>query len=128
MDLHPSPRPPSPPGRPLGRVEIADEVLQQIVGHAVLECYGVVGMASRGPVRGAVRLLARDSITQGVVVRRDGGVHVDLYVVMEYGLKLAEVAANVRSQVRYTLERDTRLPVASVQVHIQAVRRTEAGR
>jgi uncharacterized alkaline shock family protein YloU len=131
MAAQPPARLPDPVPRPeaRGKVEIADDVVKQIVGYAVLEAYGVVGMASKNLYRGATHLLSRDSLTQGVEVRRDAeGVHIDLYVVMEYGLNLAEVAANVRSGVRYAVERDTRLRLAGVQIHIQGVKRTETTR
>jgi uncharacterized alkaline shock family protein YloU len=47
-----------------------------------------------------------------------------LYVVVAYGLNLAEVAGTVRSRVAYEVERLTGLRVASVDVHIQDVKRT----
>jgi uncharacterized alkaline shock family protein YloU len=105
---------------PLGRITIAPEVLAHIAGHAALESYGVVGMSGRGRVG---RLLSRDRVGQGVVVGRNGdGVTVDLYVVVEYGLNLAEVASGLRNRVAYDLERLAGLKVASVEVHIQDVK------
>ncbi len=107
---------------PLGRITIASDVVAQIVGHTVAECYGVVGTAARGRVG---RLLTRDRLTQGVTVRQDDGrVAIGVHVVVEYGLNLAEVAATVRSRVRYEVERLTGLKVASVEVHIGDVRRS----
>ena len=44
------------------------------------------------------RLPGRDRLTDGIEVKaRDGGVEIDLHVVVEYGLNLAEVAATVRA-------------------------------
>ena len=107
---------------PLGRITISSDVVAHIVGHTVLECYGVVGMSARGRVG---RLLGRDRLTQGVDVgESDGRVTVDVGVVVEYGLNLAEVAATVRSRVRYEVERLTGLSVAAVEVHIRDVRRS----
>jgi len=104
-----------------GRVTIASDAIAQIVGHTASECYGVVGMAGKG----LKRLLTRDRLTQGIEVStRDGGLALDLYVVVEYGLNLAEVAATVRSRVAYEVERLTGLTVAAVEVHIQDVRRS----
>src|SRR5439155_16017561 len=80
-------------------------------------------MAARGGRVG--RLLARDRLTQGIEVEHtDGGVAIDLHVVVEYGLNLAEVAATVRSRVAYEIERLTGLRVARVEVHIEDVRRS----
>jgi uncharacterized alkaline shock family protein YloU len=107
---------------PLGRITIAREAIAEIVGQTAAECYGVVGMSARGRVG---RLLARGRERQGIEVGGDGaGVTIELYVVVEYGLNLAEVAATIRSRVAYEVERLTRLRVAAVEVHIQDVRRS----
>jgi uncharacterized alkaline shock family protein YloU len=106
----------------LGRITIAHEAVAQIVGHTAAECYGVVGMASRGPR--VARLLAREKLTQGITVAREPeGIGIDLRVVVEYGLNLAEVAATVRSRVAYEVERLTGLHVARLEVHIEDIRR-----
>ena len=97
-------------------------MIAQVVGHTAAECYGVVGMAARRRVQ---RLLSRDRVTQGIAVGGDaGGLTIDLHVVVEYGLNLAEVASTLRSRVAYEVERLTGLPVASVEVHIESVRRS----
>ena len=107
---------------PLGRITIANEAVAQIVGHTAAECYGVVGMAARGGRVG--RLLARDRLTQGIEVGEGDGVGIDLHVVVEYGLNLAEVAATVRSRVAYEVERLTGLRISRIEVHIEDVRRS----
>ena len=107
-----------------GSVRITDDAVAHVVGHTVLECYGIVGMAQRSLVRGVARMLGRDTLTQGVEVERDGDeLRIDLYVILEYGLNLAEVAAAVRSRVVYQVERLTGLRVTDVGIHIQGVRR-----
>jgi uncharacterized alkaline shock family protein YloU len=112
----------------LGRVTVSPGAIAQIVGRVAAECYGVVGMSLRspGPARDRVtRLLPKGKPSRGIVVRNvDGAIALDLYVVVAYGLNLAEVAATVRSQVAYEVERLTGLQVASVDVHIQDVKRT----
>jgi uncharacterized alkaline shock family protein YloU len=112
----------------LGRITVSPGAIAQIVGRVAAECYGVVGMSLRapGPARERVtRLLPKGKPQRGIVVRSlDGAVALDLYVVVAYGLNLAEVAATVRSQVAYEVERLTGLQVASVDVHIQDVKRT----
>src|SRR4051812_32449581 len=108
-----------------GGLTIPNEVIAQIVGFTVLECYGVVGMAASSLTQGVARLLSRERVTQGVAVRRDGEVlAIDLYVVVEFGLNLAEVASTVRTRVTYMVEKLTRMTVGSVQVHVQGVKRT----
>ena len=116
---------PDPPGVE-GSFAIAPDVIAQIVGLTVLECYGVVGMAASNLSQGVARLLTRDRLTQGVQVRiDDGALHIDLFVIVEFGLNLAEVATNVRARVQYQVERQTRMPVRSLDIHIQGVKRTQ---
>jgi uncharacterized alkaline shock family protein YloU len=105
----------------LGRITIAPDAIAQLVGHTAAESYGVVGMSAKG----LKRLLTRDKLTQGIGVHPgDDGLRIDLHVVVEYGLNLAEVAATVRSRVAYEVERLTGLAVAAVEVHIEDVRRS----
>jgi uncharacterized alkaline shock family protein YloU len=101
----------------LGRITISGDAIGRIVSETVRECYGVVGMAGR-------RWLPERS-TRGIEVGGDAeGLTIDLHVVVEYGLNLAEVASTVRNRVGYEVARLTGLPVKSVEVHIDDVRRT----
>ena len=110
---------------PLGRISISHEAVAHIVGRVAAEAYGVVGMAPRTPRE---RLLTRDRLRQGITVRgsAEEGVTIELSVVVEYGLNLAEVASTLRNRVRYEIERLTGLNVADVEVRIQDVRRSSA--
>ena len=102
---------------PLGRISIANDAIAHIVAETVRESYGVVAMA------GPKWLPAR--ATRGIEVGRDGeAVTIDVHVVVEYGLNLAEVASTVRNRVAYEVERLTGLPVRAVEVHVEDVRKS----
>ena len=102
-----------------GRIAIAPAAVAQIVGAAAAESYGVVALAGRG----RLSKLVPWGIKKGVDVdQRDSGLVVELHVVVEHGLRLAEVAERVRSRTQYELERMVGLPIASLEVHIDGVR------
>ncbi len=106
----------------LGRVAITDDAVAQIVGLTAAECYGVVAMTAPGRIG---RLLARDPTTRGIAVAgSERGLSIELHVVVEHGLNLAEVASTVRNRVAYEVGRMTGLPVTAVEVHIDDVRVT----
>jgi uncharacterized alkaline shock family protein YloU len=101
---------------PLGRITISGEAIAQIVGETVRECYGVVAMAGRKWLP--------ERPTRGIDIHRDvEGITIDLHVVVEYGLNLAEVASSIRNRVAYEVDRLTGLPIRAVEVHIDDVRR-----
>jgi uncharacterized alkaline shock family protein YloU len=107
----------------LGRISISHEAVAHIVGRVAAEAYGVVAMAPRNP---RAKLLVRDRLRQGITVggSAEEGVTIELSVVVEYGLNLAEVASTLRNRVRYEVERLTGLKVAEVEVRIQDVKRS----
>ena len=109
---------------PLGRISISHEAVAHIVGRVAAEAYGVVGMAARTPRE----RLTRDRLRQGITVggSAEEGVTIELHVVVEYGLNLAEVASTLRNRVRYEVERLTGLRVAEVEVRIQDVKKSSA--
>jgi uncharacterized alkaline shock family protein YloU len=106
-----------------GRMVITDRAIADIVGWTVLECYGVVGMASPNLRRGVAALLSRDRLHQGIRVEQGPDqLRIKLYIIVEYGLNVAEVAGNVRSQVAYNVQRMVGRPVTALQIYVQGVR------
>ena len=106
----------------LGTIRISAGAVADLVARIASRCYGVVGLASRTRVG---RLLGRERAASAVSVEQDGDrMRIGLHVVVEYGLNLAEVAATLRSQVSYELERLTGMRVATVDVHIENARRS----
>ncbi len=106
-----------------GNVEISSEALATIVGAAAVRCYGIVGMVPRGIRQGVSEILGRDALSQGVDVKLEGeDVTIDLYVVMCYGIKIAEVATNVMETVQYEVEKMTGLRPVEINVNVTGVR------
>ncbi len=106
-----------------GRIEISPQAIATLAGEAVLRCYGVVGMANKNLIDGIADLLQPDRWGRGVDVRvRDGEIIVDLYVIVQYGTRISEVAHGVMHGVQYALEQALGVPVAEVNVHVQGLR------
>lgn len=104
----------------LGRVSVSSDAVAGIVRTAALESYGVVGLA--GGSRWS-RLFPWREEPRAIDVRlHDEGLAVELRLVVEHGLRLAEVASTVRSRIEYELGRMVGLPIADLEVHIERVR------
>ncbi len=107
----------------LGKIEVSPHAIASIAGQAVLECYGVVGMAPKHPRDDLAEILPGSKFRRGVDVRFDGGqITIDLFVVIEYGTRVSEVAQGIKNRVRFTVEHATGLPVTDVNVHVQGLR------
>lgn len=107
----------------LGRIEVAPHALASIAGLVVLESYGVVGMAPKDSREYVAALLPRAKYRRGVDVKFiEGQVVIDLYVIIEYGTRITQVAQGIKNRVKYIIERDTGLTVAQVNVHVQGLR------
>ncbi|MGH2486092.1 MAG: Asp23/Gls24 family envelope stress response protein [Ktedonobacterales bacterium] len=106
-----------------GRVAIAPRAIATIAGRAVAQCYGVVGVAARRPRFGRVELVPPGQYARGVDVRfMDGHVEVDVFVVLEYGLRITEVAHSVMATVKFAVETALGAHEARVNVNVQALR------
>lgn len=104
-----------------GSVRIADEVVAIIAGIAATHVKGVAGM-SGGLVGGLGEMLGRRNLQKGVKVTvGEQECSVDLYVMVEYGVRIPEIAQKAQEEVRTAIERMTGLTVREVNVHVQGV-------
>ncbi len=107
-----------------GKVHISDEVIAVLAGSAALDCYGLVGMASRKQLKdGIAELLGRENLSRGVEVRREQEtLEIDLHIIVSYGTKISEVAHNIQVKVKYVLNEIVGLHVDHVNIFVQGVR------
>jgi len=108
----------------LGSIEISPAAIASIASQAVLGSYGVVGMSSKSVRDGLGELLhPSDSPRRGVQVDLvDDRITIDLFVIMEYGVRVSEVAHNVMQSVKFNVEKTLGVPVSEVNVHVQGLR------
>jgi uncharacterized alkaline shock family protein YloU len=104
-------------------VEVFPSAVAALAGHAAMGCYGITGMAARGLRDGVAELLRRESVDRGVEVAEvEGGLAIDVYVIVQYGIRITEVAHNLQETVRFEVERAVNVPVVEVNVNVQGVR------
>jgi uncharacterized alkaline shock family protein YloU len=106
----------------LGRIVISPRAIATIASIAASHSYGVVGMAPKNLVDGIANVIAHDP-RHGVEVKsEDEEIQIDLYIIVEYGTRIASVATSVANGVQYQVERAIGLPVTAVDVHVQGLR------
>ena len=108
--------------RPLGKIEVLPNAIHTIAMQATSECYGVVGLTAPRLHNGQAVLLPPEQSNQGVQVRVvNEQIIVEVYVALEYGLRMSEIAHNIMSSVKFSIEKMLEVPVAQVNVNIQGL-------
>jgi uncharacterized alkaline shock family protein YloU len=107
----------------LGKIEISKAAIASLASQTVLECYGVVGMSSMNIKDGFAELLSPGSSKRGVIITtQDDDISINLYVIIEYGMRISEVAHNIMAAVKFRVEKALGVPVSAVNVHVQGLR------
>lgn len=104
-----------------GTVKIANEVVAIIAGLAATEVEGVAGM-SGGITGGISDILGMKNLSKGVKVEvGEKECAIDIFVIVEYGSRISEVALRVQENVKEAVETMTGLNVIEVNVNVQGV-------
>lgn len=120
----------SPLASPQGKTTIADSVVQKIAGIAARDVSGVAALGGgAGRALGAIKERipgSSSSVGQGVSVEvGETQAAVDLDVVVDYGVSIADLAQSVRRNVISSVERMTGLQVTEVNLNVNDVRLPE---
>ncbi|HEX9069276.1 MAG TPA: Asp23/Gls24 family envelope stress response protein [Ktedonobacterales bacterium] len=106
-----------------GKIEVSTQAIATVAARALADSYGVVGIAAKRSRPGRVDVLRDDHYARGVDVRfGQDHVTVELNVVLEYGLRITNIAHNIMSNVKFAVERTFNINVVRVNVNVLAVR------
>lgn len=98
-------------------IKIANDVVASIAGVAVSEVQGVAGMAG-----GITELFGKKSLSKGIKVEvGEKETKIDVNIIVEYGVRIPDVAFEIQNRVKKAVETMTGLNVSSVNIHIQGI-------
>ncbi len=104
-----------------GSVKISEEVVAIIAGIAATDVPGVAGM-SGGIAGGIAEILGRKNLSKGVKVEvGEKEAAIDLYIIVEFGARIPEVAWDIQDKVKNAVQSMTGLNVIEVNIHVQGV-------
>jgi len=105
-----------------GNIKISGEVVATIAGIAAGEINGVAGMC--GTIAGGIAefLGNKKNPSKGVKVEiTDESTIIDLYIVVEYGIRIPDLAWELQENVKASVESMTGLNVEKVNIHVDGV-------
>lgn len=103
-------------------IKIADDVVAVIAGVAVSEVPGVAEM-SGGFAGGITEVLSgKKNLAKGIKVEvGEKDTKIDVNIIVEYGVRIPDVAFEIQNRVKKAVETMTGLSVVEVNVHVQGV-------
>jgi uncharacterized alkaline shock family protein YloU len=105
----------------LGELKVTNEVIAILAGIAAMEEDGVYAMS--GGITGEIaQALGIKNLSKGVKIETDEqGIHVNIYVIVELGVRIPDVAWSIQEKVKSMVEKMTGSKVIEVNIHVQGV-------
>ncbi len=110
-----------------GKINITSKAIATVVANAAMECYGVVGLASKNDFSARLQsILNKDEYVKGVNVTQDKkSVSISLYLVVSFGVKVTEVLREVQKKVTFVVSKTFALDVKEVNVYAVSLRKID---
>lgn len=106
-----------------GKITISNEAISRVTGHIVRDCYGVVDMVGQNFTDNFSEVKRKKPKYKGIkIVTVNNRIYIDLYVVIKYGVSISTVTENLKSAVKYGVEKFTGMIVDCVNVNVVGVR------
>lgn len=103
-------------------IQISNDVVAVIAGVSVSEVPGVYGMA--GGFAGGISEVfsGKKNLSKGIKVEvGEKEVRIDVNIIVEYGVRIPDVAFEIQNRVKKAVEAMTGLKVVNVNIHVQGV-------
>ena len=105
----------------IGEVRISTDVIAVIAHTTATEIEGVAGM-SAGIADNISQVLGRKGASKGVKVElSEQETSIDLFLIVNYGARIPDVAWRVQERVKAAVENMTGLNVKAINIHVQGV-------
>lgn len=110
----------------LGTLKISDEVIAVCARNATLKTRGVADLSSVFSDSISKNIFGKEPLYKGIKVNQnEEGIGIDIYIIVEYGVKIPEVAWDIQENVKKEVESMTDAVVKAVNIHVQGVHFTD---
>lgn len=110
----------------LGTIDISQEYFVNLVGNAVVNCFGVAAMAIADVRQGFfARFHREEGLDKGIRVRvRGQKLVIDLHIIVTYGTNISAIVKSIMHKVEFTVEEKTGFTVSRVNVFVDGMKNT----
>ncbi len=90
-------------------IKISEDVIITCIANAALATKGLAGLSGASPKKGVKLSKEEEKLV------------VDLYVILNYGVKIPEVAWNIQKNVKKELEKIITREIKAINIHVQSI-------
>ena len=101
---------------------VSEEIVSVIAARAALRVSGVSRLNGEFTDQLTKKILGKENIARGIALtREEEGLGIDIYLNVEFGARIPDLAWEVQSSVKEAVESVTGLSVQMVNIHVQGV-------
>ncbi len=105
-----------------GTVCFSNEYLSKLIGNAVGNCYGVVGMVPSNRQKFSMLVKRSSVVDKGILVRGNmSSISVELHIAVMYGININTIANSITEAVKYTVNQATGIDVSKVIIRVDEI-------
>ena len=105
-----------------GNITVSDDVIASYLSEAILKTKGVAELYAGLSDTLSKNILGKDSINKGLKITKDDeGYEIDVFIIVEYGVKIPEIAWDVQKNIINEIENVMEIVIKNVNIHIQGV-------
>ncbi|MEG0829151.1 MAG: Asp23/Gls24 family envelope stress response protein [Anaerovoracaceae bacterium] len=106
----------------IGNLKISDEVIAVCAANATLKTKGVAELFGGFTNIIAKNILGKESLSKGIKTSQtDEGLIIDIFVVVDYKVKIPAVAWDIQGNVKEEIETMLEMTVKAVNINVQGV-------
>ena len=103
-------------------LKVSEEIVSMLAARAALRVPGVSRLNGEFADKVAKKILGKENIARGIgISKEEEGIGIDIYLNVEYGTRIPDLAWEVQNSVKETVESVTGLSVQMVNIHVEGV-------
>ena len=107
----------------IGAVKISDDVVAVCAVNATLKIAGVSDFSPVFSDNFSKNFFGKEPLYKGIKIsQNEDGIALDVFVIVDYGVKIPAVAWDIQENVKKEVEEITGYNVKAVNIHVQGVR------
>ena len=101
---------------------VSEEIVSMIAARAALRVSGVSRLNGEFTDQLTKKILGKENIARGIALtKEEEGLGIDIYLNVEFGARIPDLAWEVQSSVKEAVESVTGIAVQMVNIHVQGV-------